>query len=97
MRELQRRGDPNVVIALAGNKADMVTKRQVDAEVADEYAKDNHLIYMDTSAKTAQNVKALFDEIGALLSLLLLVVVLLLLLLSGRRGGRLVCWLWLVS
>ena len=30
---MQRRGDPNVVIALAGNKADMRDRRQVDAEV----------------------------------------------------------------
>lgn len=33
VKELQRRGDPNVVIALAGNKADMRDKRQVEAEV----------------------------------------------------------------
>lgn len=65
VRELQRRGDPNVVIALAGNKSDIVTKRKVDAEVADEYAKENNLIYMDTSAKTAHNVKELFDAIAA--------------------------------
>lgn len=65
MRELKRRGDPNVVIALAGNKSDIVAKRKVDAEVADEYAKEHSLIYMDTSAKTAHNVKELFDAIGA--------------------------------
>jgi hypothetical protein len=29
VKELQRRGDPNVVIALAGNKADMESKRKV--------------------------------------------------------------------
>ena len=33
VKELQRRGDPNAVIALAGNKADMRDRRQVDAEV----------------------------------------------------------------
>ena len=65
VRELKRRGDPNVVIALAGNKSDIVAKRKVDAEVADEYAKEHSLIYMDTSAKTAHNVKELFDAIGA--------------------------------
>lgn len=30
VKELQRRGDPNVVIALAGNKADMESKRKVN-------------------------------------------------------------------
>ena len=29
MKELQRRGDPNVVIALAGNKMDLEHKRKV--------------------------------------------------------------------
>lgn len=94
VKELKRRGDPNVVIALAGNKADLHTKRKVDAEVgqclahpvcskycnrttpcvvwhpathtqtAEEYAGEQSIIYMDTSAKTAMNVKELFVEIG---------------------------------
>mmetsp|Transcript_18972 Transcript_18972/g.61145 ORF Transcript_18972/g.61145 Transcript_18972/m.61145 type:complete len:104 (-) Transcript_18972:1012-1323(-) len=34
VKELQRRGDPNVVIALAGNKADLQTKRRVSTEVS---------------------------------------------------------------
>ena len=33
VRELQRRGDPNVVIALAANKADLEDKRKVSKEV----------------------------------------------------------------
>ncbi len=33
VKELQRRGDPNVVIALAGNKADLHAKRRVTVEV----------------------------------------------------------------
>ena len=33
VKELQRRGDPNVVIALAGNKADLLNKRKVEFEV----------------------------------------------------------------
>ena len=33
VKELQRRGDPNVVIALAGNKADLHNKRRVEIEV----------------------------------------------------------------
>lgn len=33
VKELQRRGDPNVVIALAGNKADLQNKRRVEFEV----------------------------------------------------------------
>ena len=35
VKELQQRGDTNVVIALAGNKLDLVDKRQVDTAVCD--------------------------------------------------------------
>lgn len=64
VKELQRRGDPNVVIALAGNKADMENKRKVQTEEAQQYAKENDIIHMETSAKTALNVKNLFVEIA---------------------------------
>ena len=64
VKELQRRGDPNVVIALAGNKADMESKRKVQAEEAAQYALESDILYMETSAKTALNVRQLFVEIG---------------------------------
>jgi len=64
VKELQRRGDPNVVIALAGNKADMEAKRKVQTEEAQQYAKDSDIIHMETSAKTAFNVRNLFVEIA---------------------------------
>jgi GTPase SAR1 family protein len=64
VKELQRRGDPNVVIALAGNKADMENKRKVQTEEAQQYARDSDILYMETSAKTAHNVRNLFVEIG---------------------------------
>lgn len=64
MKELQRRGDSNVVIALAGNKADMESKRKVQTEEAQQYARDNDIIYLETSAKTSLNVKKLFLEVG---------------------------------
>ena len=34
MKELQRQANPNIVIALAGNKADLANKRMVDYEVS---------------------------------------------------------------
>jgi small GTP-binding protein len=64
VKELQRRGDPNVVIALAGNKADMESKRKVQTEEAQQYARDSDIIHMETSAKTSANVRNLFIEIG---------------------------------
>merc|ERR1711934_1299199 len=56
VRELQRQGSPNVVIALAGNKNDLASKRKVTPEEAQTYADDNSIFFMETSAKTAANV-----------------------------------------
>lgn len=64
MKELQRQGSPNIVIALAGNKCDLATKRKVESSDASEYAKDNGLFFMETSAKTALNVEELFKAIA---------------------------------
>lgn len=64
VKELQRRGDPNVVIALAGNKADLESRRKVQFEEANSYAEENGILHLETSAKNANNVKALFVEIA---------------------------------
>merc|ERR1711934_1102803 len=64
VKELQRQGSPNIVIALAGNKRDLASKRKVEAAEATEYAKDNGLFFMETSAKTALNVEELFKAIA---------------------------------
>ena len=64
VKELQRRGDPNVVIALAGNKCDLEENRQVPREEAEEYAAENNLLFMETSAKAALNVREIFEAIG---------------------------------
>lgn len=64
VKELQRRGDPNVVIALAGNKCDLEDNRQISREEAEEYALENNLLFMETSAKMALNVREIFESIG---------------------------------
>ncbi len=64
VKELQRRGDPNVVIALAGNKADLESRRKVEFEEANAYAEENGILHLETSAKNSNNVRALFVEIA---------------------------------
>jgi len=64
VKELQRQGNPNIVIALAGNKVDLASKRAVEIEEAQPYAEENGILFMETSAKTAANVNELFVAIA---------------------------------
>lgn len=65
VKELQRLASPNIVIALAGNKTDLSSsKRTVETAEADNYATENGLLFMETSAKTAMNVTEIFMAIA---------------------------------
>lgn len=68
MKELQRQANENIIIALAGNKLDLVSeqpdKRAVPTADAEAYAREANLLFFETSAKTAENVKELFTAIA---------------------------------
>ncbi|KAL5223662.1 hypothetical protein ABZP36_010301, partial [Zizania latifolia] len=67
--ELQRQGNPRLVMALVGNKVDLEEKRKVGTQEAMEYAERNGLFFTETSAKTSQNVSELFYELGKHISI----------------------------
>nr|XP_027187244.1 ras-related protein RHN1-like [Cicer arietinum] len=56
IREVQRQANPNLIIFLVANKADLEEQRKVGNEEGEEYAKENGMSFFETSAKTAQNV-----------------------------------------
>lgn len=53
-----------VVIALCGNKCDKYDERQVSNDEAKSYAQKEGLIFLETSAKTSENVQATFLQIA---------------------------------
>lgn len=67
MRELQRQADPNIVIMLVGNKSDLKASRKVPRELAEQFAKDEELLFTEASAKTGEGVEDMFMAIGMLL------------------------------
>lgn len=73
VKELQRQANENIIIALAGNKLDLVTehpeKRAITAADAEGYAREAGLLFFETSAKTAENVRELFTAIARKLPL----------------------------
>jgi GTPase SAR1 family protein len=46
-----------MTIMLIGNKCDLDARRQVSTEEGERFAKENGLIFLETSAKTAFNVE----------------------------------------
>jgi small GTP-binding protein len=64
IEELQRQGSADIVIGLAGNKMDLESKREVSTDEARNYAHDNGCIFFETSAKTGENVNAIFNQIA---------------------------------
>lgn len=58
--EAKQNASDNMVIMLIGNKSDLAATRQVTREEGKKFADDNGLIFLETSAKTAQNVEDAF-------------------------------------
>ena len=54
--DVRTNSSKNVTVILIGNKKDLEDKRQVSYEEGEAFAKENGLMFLETSAKTAYNV-----------------------------------------
>ncbi|CAG9484041.1 unnamed protein product [Plasmodium vivax] len=69
IHELKSVHSNDIIIALAGNKKDLEKNRVVDRELAESFANSNNILFIETSAKTGQNVNELFLRIAKKLPL----------------------------
>ena len=62
---MKEHADPDIVIMLVGNKLDLCeqrpAERRVSTERAVEFAQENGLLFMETSAFTDINVRDVFE------------------------------------
>ncbi len=65
MMEVLSDENEDVPFILIGNKLDLVTDtgRSIDVKMAEKFAEKHNSIYIETSAKTAENVEAAFLEL----------------------------------
>lgn len=65
VKQLALSNNPDIVIALAGNKCDIPSsQRQVKPEEIKQLVLEESLVYLETSAKTGNNVQKLFETIA---------------------------------
>ncbi len=60
LEEVRQSAHQNIVIMLIGNKTDLGARREVTYEEGAKFAKENGLIFLETSAKTSSNVTEAF-------------------------------------
>ena len=70
LEEVRQNGNPDMTIMLIGNKCDLDARRQVSFEEGERFAKENGLIFMETSAKTSFNVEEVTIDVHNTLGIL---------------------------
>ena len=61
--ELREHASPNVSVILVGNKSDLEDKREVPRNAAEDFATENGIMYIETSAKTGDNIENTFIKL----------------------------------
>ncbi|KAL8528122.1 hypothetical protein ACS0TY_005793 [Phlomoides rotata] len=62
LEDARQHGNPNMTVMLVGNKSDLAHRRAVTKEEGEQFAKENGLLFMEASARTALNVEEAFTK-----------------------------------
>jgi GTPase SAR1 family protein len=63
LKELRDHAEAGIVVMLVGNKSDLKHLRTVQTEEAMQFAKENNLAFIETSANEGSNVETAFHNI----------------------------------
>ena len=63
LKELRSHADSRIVIMLVGNKSDLRHMRKVPTETAAQFAEENEIAFIETSALDAANVEKAFRKV----------------------------------
>eukprot|EP01120_Amphizonella_sp_Union-15-10_P005593 TRINITY_DN166_c0_g3_i4.p1 TRINITY_DN166_c0_g3~~TRINITY_DN166_c0_g3_i4.p1 ORF type:complete len:193 (+),score=30.24 TRINITY_DN166_c0_g3_i4:41-580(+) len=64
LQDTRQRANENMTIMLVGNKSDLEDQRAVTLDEGEKFARENGLLFLETSAKTAANVEEIFNRIA---------------------------------
>eukprot|EP01120_Amphizonella_sp_Union-15-10_P005592 TRINITY_DN166_c0_g3_i3.p1 TRINITY_DN166_c0_g3~~TRINITY_DN166_c0_g3_i3.p1 ORF type:complete len:227 (+),score=39.33 TRINITY_DN166_c0_g3_i3:41-682(+) len=62
LQDARQHANDNMTIMLVGNKSDLEHRRAVTLEEGERFARENGLLFLETSAKTAANVEEAFNR-----------------------------------
>ncbi|XP_046670902.1 ras-related protein Rab-4B isoform X1 [Homalodisca vitripennis] len=60
LQDARMLASPDIIILLIGNKKDLEAEREVTFLQASQFAQENHLMYLEASAKSGENVEEAF-------------------------------------
>ena len=64
VKELNQQGEPDICLAIVGNKCDKESDRQITKQETVEYARRIGALHFNTSAKTGKNVEQVFQDLS---------------------------------
>ena len=62
--QIKESAPKDIMLAIVGNKEDLLDKEQVDENEARDFAKENNALFFSTSAKNSNAINQLFIDIG---------------------------------